>query len=201
MLGAPFLLLQHALCFFFFLQYSFSLHILWRNRHLPQPSPPFLHHSFLFPSLCFFFLSTQFTEAMEWLPGSPGVAPELQVRRPEVAELSVAVEGDSPWWNINISPYWFTAVWPNMTQYWANWGMSPSLFVLFVITKGKKTAETSDTTGFHCTIRKWKIIYYSALQRQRAVKEKLRKKSLKFIGWQANCVTDRKTVMPSFYTL
>ena len=28
----------------------------------------------------------------------------LQVRRSEVAELSEAPKGDSPWWNINISP-------------------------------------------------------------------------------------------------
>lgn len=32
-----------------------------------------------------------------------------------------------PWWNINIPTYWFTAVWLNMTQYWANREMSMSL--------------------------------------------------------------------------
>ncbi len=179
MLGAPFLLLQHALCFFFFLQYSFSLHILWRNRHLPQPSPPFLHHSFLFPSLCFFFLSTQFTEAMEWLPGSPGVAPELQVRRPEVAELSVAVEGDSPWWNINISPYWFTAVWPNMTQYWANWGMSLSLFVLFVITKGKKNCTDKRYHRFPLHYKKMKYYLLFCPTKAESSKGEIKKKEFK----------------------
>lgn len=140
---------------------------------------------------------------MEWLPGSLGVAPELQVRRPEVAELSVAVEGDSPWWNINISPYWFTAVWPNMTQYWANWGMSMSRSLQFsplVMTKSMNRDKRYHSFPLHYK-KKGSIIYCSALQKAESSEgKKLRKKSLKFIGWQENCVTDRKVVMPSFYT-
>lgn len=112
--------------------------------------------------MSFFFLSTQFTGAMEWLPVSPGVAPELQVCRLEVAELSVAVEGDSPWWNINVSPCWFTAVWPNMTQYWTNWRTSVSLqFAPHTVTE----TTVAMKRYYKFPIRKWIItvrLKYSA---------------------------------------
>lgn len=155
------------------LSFYISSHTLEKKRHPLQLSPFFPSSFFSFPQPVF-FLSTQFTEAMEWLPGSLGVAPELQVCRLEVAELSVAVEGDSPWWNINISPYWFTAVWPNMTQYWAKWvmSMSPSLqFSLRVMTKGMNRDRG---------IKKGIIFYYSALQRQISIQEKFRRNHFKF---------------------
>ena len=100
--------------------FSFSCNTMFLYTICERSENLFSCLPLFFSPACVFFspLYTQFTEAMEWLPGSQGFALQLQVRRPGVAELSVAVEGDSPWWNINMSPYWFTALWPNMIQYW-----------------------------------------------------------------------------------
>lgn len=124
---------------------TISIFLLWFLISLPF-SPPSLLFFF------FFSLFTQFTEATQWLAGSPGVASALQIGCLEVAELSDAVEGDSTWSNINISHHWFSDVWPNMTQYRANWLMSvgPRLRFLPVL-----VTDAVTETLFHCSDRQW----------------------------------------------
>lgn len=136
------------MCSALFLHYSFSLNILWKNVH-PLQLSPFPHHLFLFPCLCFFppFPLSLLKRCSDfWLPR---VAPELQVRRLEVPELSVAVEGDSPWWNINMSPYTILSKLGNVRVHGCSF--RPLWWQ-------KTWIETRNAAGFHCTIRKWIII-------------------------------------------
>jgi len=176
-------LLGHIL---FYSSLSFyTLSILWNKHHPIKPSPPFLDHSFPFLNPCVFFSfhSIYWSDGVtSWLPGGRPAAPGVS---PGGGWVKCRCGG---WFPLMKYQYFTWLICCRLTKHdtiLSKLGNVDAFICAVLSPCDDKKRQRHHRLPLHY-VNLNIIIYYAALQRQRAVKEKLRKNYLTFIGWQAN---------------